>query len=542
MAKYNRVPSGQAGTGEAFILPESKALQGLIDNVDYNRKMGLLNVKARNDYQNKVNKDYMDNQLKVKSGILYQDELNNAAQQWTDKGAQYRAQGFNVYNPNPNNPQEVAAASEFMKEKAQIEGMSQTRDLYQKNFTDQQAAYQKGGFDDDSYAAFQDFYKTNKLADLYQGGVTPPTLMKQFDTQGFMKNIAAPTITQKGLPVNGIETTTVAPNSAAIRMNVEDAVKATPQAQRWFNKQFGINETETPAKILIGSVDPVEVSGYLDQYYQTDPAGIQEAVKAFPAGTVPSYNSPEFKKFRDQAVAKQLAEESKYERGIQSLAKTKENQVNTKNQSDYDFALENQQMKREDQSMQRRRFGWAAEDQANKRTDRKLKDAALNKRDEFIQGLQVGNTEQVQNLRQLAKAKGGTVRFLPNGMMRVQYKPSASADLKTQDIDLSEINDNGYVAINELLNDVAGSKVALEKLQAKPAYSGGLVDIGNSSVTQDQIKYLRDKYKGRPQDLGDLFLGDKEAFSGFKNRTEAYKIAAEILDQKGRFHKIEQKK
>ena len=534
MAKsYNRSTSGQAGTGSAFILPKSRAFENLLENIDNNRKQGLLNIQQQRANSDATNKAFLDNQIKAKSGILFQDQLNSATQKWMDQGAKYRVQGFNPFSPDANDPNQVQASQDYIRDKSMIEGMADTRDLYQKNYLDQIERSADGTYDEDSVEAFKDFYSKANLTDLMSGGVLPPSIMKRFDTQGFLKNIDAPSISEKKI-VGNQEISTVTPNKDAIRYNVETAMRqAPPQARREFNKIFGIDESKTPARATLGTVDPAEVFNTLDQYYKS-PAGAKEAVAAFPKGSVVSYNSPEYKKFVENQSAKQIAHEQRWEDGLNTIVEQKSNGVDTKSEFSYNFDLEDQRRKREDQAMERRRLQLAEQSAADSREDRKEKKSGENLRDMNIQGIQVGDREAMNNLRQLARAKGGKVGYDKQGRLVVEFKEKLNGEYVPREkvIDLSQKKNDGYFLINELMNELTGKKVDMETLQGRTRYSGGLVNVGDKSITKDQVEYLRSKFK-TTSELGEFFINNKM----FKTSKEALEAAGEILDKQGRIHK-----
>lgn len=535
MAKYNRVPDGRIGTGEAQVFGESRSLDNLLNTIEQNRKQGLLNVRAQAANSAQMNKDFLDNQLKAKSGVLFQPELDALSASWVDNGAKYRAQGFNPFAPDINDPAQVKASSEYINDKNRIERLAETRDIHQKNFLDQQSAYEKGGYDEDSWTAINDLYKNTKLADIAQSGMLPPTLQKQFDRDGFMKAIAAPTIKKNTInDKTGVEITSELPNADAIRYNVEAAyTQGTPQAKRFFNKQFGVDESKTPVKMIIGTTDPVQVEGLLDQFYNSK-AGLSEVVNLFAkSGQVPSVNSPLYKEFLKGKVEQQLEQEQRYDRGMNALVQEKIGGLDTSVIKDYNFALENQGFKRQDQAMQQSNF---ALDQQIKRgtiADRKEKKTAENIRDMNIQGVQLGNREQMDYLRGLAGSRGGKVAYLKDGTLRVDWKESQGGETKTitKDIDVKNANDRNYAEINELLTRLTGKKQDLETMQGKTPYSGAIVNIGGEyGLSTKQVENLRTKFKGDFKSMGDMFYDNKL----FKSRKEAYEAAAEILDKKGK--------
>lgn len=527
-SSYNRVPEGRVGTGEAYVLPQSEAVDSLIDTIAYNQKMGLLNVKAQRDTQNAVAKSYMDNQLKAKNGYLFNSELKSYLQKHIEKGAGYRAKGFDVYNPDPNKPDQVSAYEDYMKERAQLQSMMDLRDEHEKHYLDQLKEAQKGGYDEDSVNALNDFYKDNgrRLYELQESGASLPMLAKSFDANAHLKNVKASSIKQNTINGNE-EVTTVAPNMAAIRYGVEQSFMNSPQAQRWLSKQVG----KSPVPVL-GTQNPEQVTQYLADYY-TSPEGAEEVVKNLPPGTVPSRNSPEFKEFINRKAAEQIGAEKRYSSVMDQLTKQKASEVNQQMIKDLNFDRENQQMKRASHAM-------SVEAHGRKKKDWLEKDDELNRRDEWIQGLQAGSNDYVQRLRDIITTKDnqGSVGYFtsgPNeGKMRIKYREMQGGKFVQREhiIDPEQLTDQSYSGFNEVLNYVSGKKIPVETLLNKPSYTGSLVNVGKYGFDKDQIQQIRDRYGKDHQSLGDFFVQK----GVFKTKKEAYEKAAEILDKKGKIH------
>lgn len=389
--EYNRSTSGQAGTGSAFILPQSRAFESLLQNIDNNRRQGLLNIQSQKADAALTNKAFLDNQLKAKNGILFQDELNSASQKWMEQGAKYRMQGFNPFSPDANDPNQIKASNDYLRDKAVIEGMADTRDIYQKNYLQQRQQFEKGGYDEDSYRALEDFYGNAKLQDLYKSGALPPTLMKQFNVNDFLGKVKATPVTSNQI-VGNMETTTTKADEDAIRQQINGHIKLDPQAERTLTKKWGVNLAETPLGVLTGETDPTAVTGLVDQYLKS-PAGVKEALKAF-KGTVPSYNSPEYESYRNKAVERQIQQENKYNAGVQDLVETKAAEVEGKTKTEYNFTKRNQELKEQANaranqqlSMSKARFEQWGKDKKNK-----------DQEDNFIKDVASGNPNAINEL------------------------------------------------------------------------------------------------------------------------------------------------
>lgn len=539
MAKYNRVPLGRAGTGEAYILPESESLSRLMENIDNNRRMGLLNVKAKQTHNAQVNKAFLDNDLKVKSGILFQDEINKLSKDWTDKGTQYRVSGFNPFSPDSSDPLQVKASQEFLKEKAQIEDMAGMRDMYQKNFLDQQQEYQKGGYDEDSWNEFNKFYSENKLADLHKAGVVPPSLVKAFDWADFAKGLSSATVKQNEV-VDNVETTSVLPNEDAIRTSVEENLKLNPQAQRAFVKKYGIQPGQAPLRTLLGTTDPNEVVSKVADFFRS-PDGVEEALKVFPKGQVPSFNSPDFQFFVQAAAQKQLEQEELYQAGIDDLAGLKMSEVDQSVIKNLNFDWEKESRAREAARNARRRLGIAEENNnrarvtfGQKQEDRvEEKEKVKNPRDASIKGILSGSRKYVDTLRGLVKGKdGGKIGYLPNGNLVVKYmknKSGGGKELVQHIVDINRAGEREYAQINTIFNEL-DKEIPIEEVMNKPAYEGGVLDLDtDETLAPEAIADLRKAYP-TIKALTKFLIEDM----GYTDPKKAAHKATEILDTKGR--------
>lgn len=544
MAKnYNRVPQGRAGTGEAYILPESQSLNNLMNTIENNRRMGLLNVKAQDQHNQQLNKAFLDNSLKVKSGILYQDELNKASQAWMNKGTEYRVAGFNPFSPDTSDPLQVKASQEFLAEKAKVEDMAGLRDRYEKNFTDQQKEYQKGGYDEDSWSAFNDFYKTNKLSDLHQAGVMPPSLTKAFDWNDFNKGISKATIKGNEI-VDNVETTFVRANEDAIRTSVQENINLNPQAQRAFKKMYGIDESQAPVKTLLGTTDPNQIASYVTDWFKS-PEGVKEALKVFPEGTVPSFNSPEFQFAIQAATQKQLEQEERYQAGIQDLTELKMSEVNQSETQKLNFDYEKELRAKANDRRAQGRYGMSVQSNARAAESHKRKmstpvggapkstqaDRDREERSLTVQGIRAGSPKYVDTLRGLARSKGGKVGYIEGGnKLVVRYTPSAKGSKPVERIiDLTRNSESDQAEINQVLNDLTGKTVGIENILEKDPNEFGVFQVGPETFTKDEIAAIRQR-KPDPKKLAQSFV-DQGYVS---NLNEAYLLAKEMLDPKGK--------
>lgn len=130
----NPVPLGQAGTGEAFILPASRSLHEFLGAVAANRKQAEIDAAAKQRQVAAGNKSYDDNALKILPGQLYGSEMNGLIQQHIDQGAKYRQQGFDIYHPDPTNTSQVKASEGYLRDRATLEQLMNFRKAKDEEF------------------------------------------------------------------------------------------------------------------------------------------------------------------------------------------------------------------------------------------------------------------------------------------------------------------------------------------------------------------------------------------------------------------------
>jgi hypothetical protein len=316
--QYNSVPGGRAGTGAAYILPdESKALDAYIGNIEEQRRAEQVNELAKRKAMASVNKSYDDNAIKVLPGQLYGAEMNSLIQKHIEQGAKLRQQGFDVYHPDPNRPDQVAASSQYMKDRATLDQIMEHRkqleaNVYRPGLTSINDPEKQGKFEEDSINTFKSFFADNPNGDRLQksffGKETAPGLEKAWLEGDFNKAIKPETIktvTNDGF--NRIEK--VLPNEPGIRQQVQSNLLSDPTSLKMLNK----NGVDT--SFIKGTKDRDGILKDVDAFYNT-PEG-QKILKT--KGI--EYNTPEYWK-----SAKQLADQ-KAQKSLDTFNTIRENLV-----------------------------------------------------------------------------------------------------------------------------------------------------------------------------------------------------------------------
>lgn len=268
----NPVPLGQAGTGAAFLLPESGALNQYLANREQQRVLEAQQAAAQKKAQLAVNKSYADNQVKVLPGQLFSGELNGLMQQHIDQGVKYRQQGFDVYNPDPTNQSQVDASQQYLRDQSTLEQIQNFRKnleehTYNKALDDIQDPDKSGKLDPESVGTFQKYFSenpdNNKLQNLFYGKDSAPTLQRAFLESDFNDKYVKPQTTEVTTNDGFTKTTKVVPNIGGIRTQVESGLLTDPTA----NKMLAKNGVDV--SYLKGTKDKTGVWRDVDAYYSS---------------------------------------------------------------------------------------------------------------------------------------------------------------------------------------------------------------------------------------------------------------------------------
>lgn len=321
MANFvNPVPLGQVNTGAAYILPESQSLNDYLNNFALREHQDQQNKLLKQKQLAETNKSYDDNAIKVLPGQLFAPELNGLLQQHIDQGAKYRQQGFDIYHPNPADPNQIKANSQYMQDRAKLEQMMEFRksleaNTYNKTIENINDPLKADKYEPDSVDAFKNYFSdnpdNNKLQNLFFGKDQVPSLQAGFNQTDFLKNVEAkPTkvTTNDGFNKRVVE----APDLPNIQQQIEGGLQSNPAAQRMLIKN-GVD-----IGILKGTKDKTQVMKDLDAYYRT-PTGRAELDKS----EVPYGSDAYWKGLPQQADARIDSSVSNYQKVVDKLTAQK---------------------------------------------------------------------------------------------------------------------------------------------------------------------------------------------------------------------------
>lgn len=190
----NTVPLGQAGTGAAFILPQNRAAQNFGSQLAYADRQRQLEEQRRMQQAQQLAQSYRDNMLTASSGRLWANQIGKLEQDHIRRGMEYRGKGIDIYNPNPNDANQMKSHDEYMLERARIEGLRNYRKGLETQYNDLQKTLQKanlGDYDPSDIQKLNDFVSGTSVVDLYNQNAQLPTINKRFNPSEFLPSKAA---------------------------------------------------------------------------------------------------------------------------------------------------------------------------------------------------------------------------------------------------------------------------------------------------------------------------------------------------------------
>lgn len=339
--RNNTVPRGQAGTGAAFLLGGSRALQNWISQDQRNAQVRSANAQAQLMYDQGVAKSYAQNRIKTPIGQAYQQEILSDVEKLNEVGAKYLAQGFDVFNPNYRDPKQVEAYNTYMQDRAIVESKIAARKAYEETANAERKEFNKNpyGFESNPDDVYSEFEKNNTLYDIVTKGVQYPSLDRVFDRQkNIVSVIPEMKITDQRLEGNNM-ITEVKPNMAQI-VPFSQNIISSGQNRQWAEKQIGGSLDG-----ILKTTDEKEIRKALDNEFRS-PNGVEVIAELKTKGKVPSFDSPQYAKFLDDAVKEQLKAEKTYDKIVSDIAQDAIAKVDPSYKKVPDFSLENQAMKR----------------------------------------------------------------------------------------------------------------------------------------------------------------------------------------------------
>lgn len=131
MAVYNSVPLGQSGTGAAFTLGESKAANQFISDQSKAQQLAYAQRVADQERVQNDAKLFQQNALKLKGGLLWQDDINKLSQEHINEGIGLMQNKINPFNIDYNNPDAVKKGSDYQIKRQGVIAKNDARNVLQ---------------------------------------------------------------------------------------------------------------------------------------------------------------------------------------------------------------------------------------------------------------------------------------------------------------------------------------------------------------------------------------------------------------------------
>lgn len=341
MADYNTVPQGQAGTGAAFLLGGSKALQNWIAQDKKNKQVDAYNKQQQGVYAKDLNASYIKNQIKDGTGLSWQNEIHGDISKLNDVASEYMSKGFNVYSPDPRDKNQVLASQQFLEDKRIIEQKINAQKALDAHMKVESKALNADpySYDPDSVNAYNNFEKNTTAGDFIKNGMALPVPEKLFDYQKNIKANLKPHFTDVTTVdnVNNKEIRTKVADIPAIEKEVT-GMFSQPKNKNWLDKQIGGDSNG-----ILKTLDRDEIKKALDNEFKS-PTGREIIAILKSAGKVPEYGSPEYGKFLEDATDAQLVAEQKYDKIISRAVQDGMGLVNETTSTTNDFSMANYRM------------------------------------------------------------------------------------------------------------------------------------------------------------------------------------------------------
>lgn len=529
MAKsLNTVPLGRANTGAAFILPESNAANALTETIAQNAQMGLYNRKLQREREKEIAKSYQDNILKAQAGRLWNPEISALNNEHIKQGIEYRKQGFDIYNPDPNSPSQMDAYENYMLDRQKLLNLNEQQKAYNTNFNKRMEQYNANPdkYTPESLQAINDFVSKNKFRDILDNGMEIPNLEEVFDlNKEVISKIHPTSIRESVVDKDGTKTDQTNPNVPAIQYQVEGNFAANPRAKANIEKKIGMPITD-----LLRTIDRDEIRKALDDQYRTDP----DKRKLLPSAGITTFEGDKYQKFLDAQADKQVQAETAYKTEVEDVTRTIAAKVNPQYAESFDFRYNAEQRAGKDQKMQEQAFSMTKERFNEWKKDIGKKEKADETRKQWIQGLQSGVPEFVSYLEQTLNKNDNSSKITYNkdGDMIVSYTPAATTLNKRPKpvkrvINLSDDPTRSYAEFNNILNEATGNVINFEDIYNKPEFEDSIYDLpgAKGGLNQKAFDFLREQYKDDLKGLVDYLIMDNMAGS----QSEAMKVANDIM-------------
>lgn len=508
----NTVPLGQAGTGAAYVLPQSQALSSLnqfIDSGEAERRRQLL---LQQQQAKELAAQWQKNQLAIKGGTLFQPEINKRAAEVTQLGVDLYKAGVNpskVYNDEKT--QKLVDA--YQQKRAALLSDVDVRDkiaLQAKKNEDLLAANPAGFYDQDGVNKYHDYISGNTpLSEISSKGLLMPELQKSFNLKNeLIDKIKPVAVETKGLPVNGVETRLVLPNKEAHAKLAATAFESDPRAQAYLEKKIGMPIDSIPATDNVESLKKQR-----DAFWRSAPN-----ISTLAARGITSFSDPKYGQLLDSEAKKLSMAKKTYDDEVGKVKDYLDDSVRKTNDKSLNFKYEDEMRKRESHGWGRMKFADWLDDQQNEAGD-----FSIGNQGSYVP---VRKTKQAADGGQsnaiIEPEKGASLFGINLPKVNTIVRPEIITDLKTGktaknaepvNVNVSQIqmvpvfkglsngdDRNGSEVSARQLREIAEGKSSLAKMNNvtfQPyVYGTQLSKDANGHVVESPVKFSYDALKG----------------------------------------------
>lgn len=420
LTDVNTVPLGEAGTGAAYILPKSEAIDNISNYIDSTVKQQQIAALLKQKQAQELGEQWQKNRLNIKQGSLWQPEINQYANDVMQKGMKLQAAGINP-NQYYTDPAKQKQLDDYNTSKQYVEGLAAARDGFvaQAKPVDKALSVSAPGeFDQASVKAHHDFFN-QKLADIVKNGYQMPGISKTYDMQAAIDKLPTTKVDTTSLPdKNGVVSHLVLPDSDAHEQTATNFLSNTPQAKASIEQQAGM-----PFDKIGNETDPAKVKKNIDDFWRSTPN-----IPQLGSMGINSYDSPKYQSMID-AQAKQIANAAKVKQNAISMIKDQlDNKVSTTNDKTLNYRYQDEMRARERMGMEKTRFNDWLKTQQNEAGN-----FSLGNQDSYVpvikQNVDPDSKERGQSFAE--PEKGASLYGVNIPQVETVVRPSSVTDMKT---------------------------------------------------------------------------------------------------------------
>lgn len=560
--QQNDVPLGTAGTGAAYILPQSTAIDNIGDAIDLRNKQEAAAQAAKLKAAQELAQSWQKNRLDIKGGTLWQPEIAKASSDLIKQGSQLMAQGIDPYGISTD-PNVSAKQQAYQQQYQAVKQMADARENFQtqaaqreKDINDQAPGY----YDPQSIQDYHNFLN-GSLADHLKNGYQMPNLQRTFDLSKELDKMPGVPIETSGVSKSGVKTKLVLPNEQAHTELANGLVNTNPQVQADIAKKAGVAYNNIPDE-----TDPNVLKQHLDDFYRSNPQVLaKQGISSFGDANydkmnqgvgIPSNTAGQYQNFIN-GQAKQLARaaqiKSDYINGIKT---TLDNKVHAQNDKDWDFKYNEEMRARQRMGMETERFDKWLDDQQQDEGQFSIGNANSNVPVPYMKKDAQG--QPIKNSMYTVPEKGASLFGVNLPEVKQVVSPSTITNLKTGqtskntspvEMTVSAIKmvpvyrntggsaDDSELSLRQLKESVSGKGIGLDKVTFKP-FVYGLQTVkdkyGHSVPTPIKVPYDAVKGVNNKKIITTQF---DQALDGLQKIQQNPKFIALPADQKLEFLK-----